>query len=84
MKNIQKYKYPLFVLSILSMMALSGSIVYAVVTRNPNHPEAGHVYEVFSGRNIMEARDYAKSLSTPTKQLFDLQEYEVPGDAMTY
>ena len=32
MKNIQKYKYPLFVLSILSMMALSGSIVYAVVT----------------------------------------------------
>ena len=51
---------------------------------NPNHPEAGHVYEVFSGRNIMEARDYAKSLSTPTKQLFDLQEYEVPGDAMTY
>jgi len=51
---------------------------------DPEHPEHGHIYEVFSGRNIMEARDYAKTLSSKTKQLFDLQEYDRPTDAMTY
>lgn len=51
---------------------------------DPDNPDSKCPGIPFAGKDMLDAHEYAKHHAPDGMQLFDLQEFELPGDAMTY